>query len=155
MKYERWFLSPFFWGKDLMVYPIEPDAELQQMLRQADVDFWNNHVLPQIPPPVDGSNGCAMYLRNKYRGATGGPVIASTPLFDDIAAKLRESKRKLKAIKTEKQSLENQIKAALGEAQADGIEGGWGRVTWKPNKKGQRTLRPKFTGDESEDDNDD
>lgn len=39
-------------GDDLRLYRVERDPEIIVGLRQKEIDFWNNHVLPRVPPPA-------------------------------------------------------------------------------------------------------
>lgn len=157
--FPTWDLVPFFWGEDARIYTIPADPELQQMMFEQVVAFWRNHVEPRIPPAVDSSNACAVYLRGKYP-ASSAPPLASTPKIDALAMRLRDLKREKKIRAVEQAGIESQLKDVIREA--EGIEGAWGRITWKntrPKRSGvkpQRKLATKFTGEiEEGDDHDD
>lgn len=46
----RWYLAYLLYGWKFDYVVIERDEELIQMLIQGETDFWNNHVVPRIPP---------------------------------------------------------------------------------------------------------
>lgn len=39
-------------GDDLRLYRVERDPEIIKGLREKEIAFWNNHVLPRVPPPA-------------------------------------------------------------------------------------------------------
>src|SRR6185312_9115243 len=61
-----WDLVPYFWELGPQVYTLRADPELQQMMVEQAVAFWRQHVETAEPPTLDGSNACAVYLRQKY-----------------------------------------------------------------------------------------
>jgi putative phage-type endonuclease len=82
MDYPVFDVAAYFGGDDLRVYPLERDREWDEILLDAGSDFWNNYVLPGIPPPLDADHPSALgLLRRMYPGTNGEVVEASASEF--------------------------------------------------------------------------
>lgn len=103
---------------DLRVYPIERDEEIIAAIRAKEVAFWNNHVLPGIPPAVQSKED-ALKMIAKLSGVTVEADFATRSALE----RLIEARRERKLLDNECESLEIQILSAL----ASGTEG-------EPNK---------------------
>lgn len=124
-------------NKDYRVYRINRDRELEDQLRDAALAFINDHLIPQIPPPIDGSESSRRYLNYKYP-QDRQPLLE--PTDDDIlelVKELRDTNEYLKTIEGTKANLENQIKSIIGDAA--GMKGEWGKLTWTKNKDSVKT----------------
>lgn len=98
-------------------------------------DFWAR-VEGGMPPPADGSENArralaALHPRND------GTMLPQSPVLDEMAVRLREAKWAAKAAAADLDTVENAIRAVIGDA--DGFDGSWGRITWKRNADGTRT----------------
>lgn len=51
---ERWYLAVLVFGQVFYHYVIERDEDEIESLMQAEGEFWNNYVKPDVPPPADG-----------------------------------------------------------------------------------------------------
>lgn len=49
-------LAALIGGNDLRIYPIQPDSELQDMILQAEIAFWDIISRGDLPEPVNGSD---------------------------------------------------------------------------------------------------
>lgn len=79
---KRQMLGALFGSDSILPFVIERDDETISAMRQVAVDFWNDHVLADIPPPPTTLNDMDMVLR----GLRGRPV----ELPADVADKLQE-----------------------------------------------------------------
>jgi len=102
------------------------------MLIRTERDFWQ-HVIDDIPPPVDGSEACAKFLGQRFQNS----VPKSTIELPDIAMSLieqfndaREQAEKYTEIKRES---ENKLKQLLGTHEV-GIIGG-NSIRWQSISK--------------------
>lgn len=125
-------------GRTIRVYPDLPfDAELFEALYERATHFWEQYVVPDCEPPIDGSDDANRFLRRKYPNA--GPLW----LEDDsaeVAAWARQYQRG-EALEAEgglmKREAKNQLIARIGTAA--GIRGSWGSVSHK-NVKARLTT---------------
>ncbi len=115
-----WDLAVLFSGTRLEIFTIWRDPELERVLIESGIEFWQNHVVPQVPPPTDGSLTWAKYLAKLY-GKGNERIIPSTPEAARIAALLGEAEARL-------QHAKNQLAALVGENK--GVKGAWGKATW-------------------------
>lgn len=100
--------------------------------------FWG-YVESRTPPPEDFSEATSQAIAAHY----DSPVEATVELpqeFDTYASSRRSLTAKIKELERQKKGIENKIKGALGNNTVgvlpDGTE--W---SWKPDKRGVRTLR--------------
>jgi putative phage-type endonuclease len=117
-------------GQRLSLWEIEADPAVQAALIDAARAFWARHVIPQIPPPVDGTAATAQALRDTYQAAR---PRATVDLDDAVAlavSNLREIKKQQADLEDKRALAEQQIQAALGEAE-DGTYNGATVVTWR------------------------
>jgi putative phage-type endonuclease len=127
--YDAWWIAVLIGGNKFVYKKIERDDELIQQIIQIESDFWNNHVVPQVPPMMDGSEASTNLLKSMY--PTGEPESETElPLeADDLIVQLEEAKQQAKAAEERVTELENRLKAMLGEFET-GIASRH-IVTWK------------------------
>ena len=116
--YEAWWIAVLVGGNTFIYKKIERDEEFIGMLIKAEMDFWNNHVVPNVMPPVDGSDASENALKAMYPEAEKGTEIQ---LSADENSLLIERKILLMDIdKAEERikEIENIIKQAMGENEA-------------------------------------
>ncbi len=64
-------------GNEFRTYTVQGNERIQQAILEKCVAFWNNHVLPGVPPTVDGSEGATEMLSTLYPQSTEGEMEAS------------------------------------------------------------------------------
>jgi putative phage-type endonuclease len=119
-------------NRDYRVYRINRDREFEDQLRDAALAFINDHLIPEIPPAIDGSESSKRYLNYKYPQEQG-PVLE--PTDEDIlgmVSGLRLAKENVKLWETKASLMENTIKGIIGDAA--GMRGDWGKITWTKNR---------------------
>jgi len=113
--YEAWWIAVLIGGNKFVYKRIERDEEIIQYLIKLESDFWHNHVLPQVPPMVDGSDASTTLLKTMY--PIGEPDSETElPLEADmLLEQLELAKQEEKAAGERVAELENRLKAMLGE----------------------------------------
>jgi putative phage-type endonuclease len=53
LDYDEWDLAALFEGQELKIYNFKRDKAFDQIIIEACSKFWNEHVVPLIPPPID------------------------------------------------------------------------------------------------------
>lgn len=77
--YPVWDVAAYFGGDDLRIIPIEFDPEFAEMIVDATHDFWFNHVVADVPPPVDLDSPSALRALKKLYPGTNGQTIEGDP----------------------------------------------------------------------------
>ena len=104
-----------------------------EKLLEAEKDFWEAHVLADVPPVPDDSKATSKYLDEKY----SDPVEDIVPLDAEMEKVIEEYQaiaRQIKEMEKHKNGLSNQIKAVLGEHEEGKTEEGR-TVSWKRIEK--------------------
>lgn len=110
-----WYLFAFVAGVGWELRTIKWDDDIARQIIDGEMAFWQNHVLPKIPPIVDGSNASTELLKRLYPDA-GSSIIELrgdewNPLIDErdrLKAELKEKETRLSEI-------ENRLKQEIGE----------------------------------------
>lgn len=132
--WDCWYLAVLVYGTDLLIYKICRDEVLDDIeaLIKAEEAFWHSHVVLDQPPAPDALDSTAAALGSVYPHEDGTTVCAdqdADQALTDLAA-LKAQKRALDRQITER---ENQIKAAMGEAEV--IAGTSVSATWRSSER--------------------
>ena len=129
-------MVPGFGSKLFYTYTIKRDDELIEILASKGHEFWNEYVLKEVAPPVDGSDGYKDYLAERF------PKNNKNLKSDDGSAyALVQERAPGKAMMDEgkaiAQAAENKLKEMIGGD--GGLKGDWGYVSWKAIRDGTKT----------------
>lgn len=132
--WDCWYLAVLVYGTDLLIYKICRDEVMDDIeaLIKAEEAFWQNHMVLDQPPAPDALDSTAAALGSVYPHEDGTTVCAdqdTDQALTDLAA-LKAQKRALDQKITER---ENQIKAAMGEAEV--IAGTSVSATWRSSER--------------------
>lgn len=141
---ERWDLAVLIGGHDYRKYELSRNLDLEQILIDKVDRFWYDHVLADIPPPLDASDSYALHLENKYTSHTEELLIADSE-SELLITRLRQIKEVIRESEREKALLINQLKERIGSNL--GIISPYGKVTWREGKNGRR-FRATFLHEE-------
>lgn len=115
-------------GRRLDTYEmLRDDLAIARLVELAE-HFWVHHVQGWNPPSTDGSEATSLALAAAYREAVTGIVVPLDDL-EPIVAELADLRAERKRLDTRVRTAENQIKAALGPAEA-GTLGDHEAITW-------------------------
>lgn len=120
--------------KEIAIYPQLRDQPMIDALVEINRAFWYDHIVPCIPPSLDGSEGASRFLRRTFPRNTGGTKLAPP----HAEAAVREYKRAGLDEADAKERTEyygNQLKNLIGND--DGLAAAWGKVTWKLDSRGR------------------
>ena len=132
--WDCWYLAVLVYGTDLLIYKICRDEVLDDIeaLIKAEEAFWYNHMVLDVPPAPDALDSTAAALGSVYPHEDGTTVCADQDADQALAdlAALKAQKRALDRQITER---ENQIKAAMGEAEV--LAGTSVSATWRSSER--------------------
>lgn len=120
-------------GQKFQYKLVERNDRIIDSLIQIEDEFWNRHVVPGIPPMIDGSEASANLLNQLY------PVSspASEVILDDkqagLVCKLVAAKEEAAIAAEEVKRYENELKAIMGENEL-AIHNGETLLSWKSSE---------------------
>lgn len=127
---QRAYVAVLIGGNDPRYFVIERDDELIDMLIARELDFWENHVLTDVEPPVTARESDADLLGQLWTPEPASKVILPPDAVRDLLD-LAQIKTQIAELEEAKKGCENRVKAILGENEAGiGIDGKV-LVTWK------------------------
>src|SRR5690625_2743807 len=117
LDYKKAYIAVLIGGQKFVWKEIERDDEFIELMIEHERIFWENHVLKDVPPEIDGSPSASDLLKKMYPEDNGETIM----LKSDEAETLIEAIESIKTEVKEKQSLqkeyENKLKLMIGEAQ--------------------------------------
>lgn len=117
-----------FRGDDLDIYPIEADKELQKYFAHVADEWWNTYVVPGVPPPPDGSQQYARYIKQRYP-EDSGPMMASNPVIDGLMDKLKVIVDRTSELEKKEKELRQALQLIIGDA--EGVEGNGWKISYR------------------------
>lgn len=116
---------------------IEADERFQAAMLRTLSSFWR-HVVDDIPPPIDTHEATSRAL-TRSRVVDDAPPAVLPPESAEWDAELTRVKAEIKALEERRTSLENSIKAAIGDAPAGLLPTG-GRYTFGQQTRSEVTI---------------
>lgn len=126
-----WDVPVLFSGARFEIYVVPRDADFIAWMFDRLTAWWRERIVNGIPPEIDGSSGASEYVRLRYPRNTE-PLLIAPPEIEELAQRLGYLRQQADMIEADKTLVENKIKDAIGNA--EGIEGAFGKITWKRSK---------------------
>lgn len=122
---DRLDIAVLFGGLDTGYFVYERDEILEQMIKEAAIDFWHNHVLKKVPPPVLTVSDCnALYPKS-----TKDKIIEANSEVVDLIEAWQSRKQQIKTLEEEEELLAAQVRAYMQDAEI--LKGNGWKVTNK------------------------
>lgn len=126
MDYDAWDVAALFSGARMGVYTIRRDKEMSDIILERLADFWERHIVPQIPPEVDGSDAARKLIQRLYP-ATTREVREATAEEAALLDEAVVADTAFDAAEAKKNELRNRINLAAGDCK--GLVWPGGRAT--------------------------
>lgn len=127
-------------GHKTVIKEVERDQELIDTFTPKLVDWWQEYVVADKKPPVDGSNSTTQTLRELFKTDDGETIKLTESLNGQLRIR-KQLKQSGDELSSQVSLIDNQIREAMGtasEAENDSF-----KITYRANKKGTRILRIK------------
>lgn len=124
--------------KEIDYQYVERDEVFIENMIATVVEFWNEYVLKEVPPPFSGVESEEELILKKYRVSDPDKVV-ELPEMEMTINILLATKEEIKRLETDKKALENEIKFIMGDAEV--LIAGDRQVTWRTNKNGRRVFK--------------
>lgn len=127
---DKWYLAVLVLNQGFYYFEIKRDETEIETLINTEVEFWNNHIVPDIAPPVDGYKPTSEAIDKVYKDAKDEEcqLIGLSSIET-----LLELQKTIKALEIEEEKLQQQIKVELGECQVGYCDKY--KITWKEQTK--------------------
>lgn len=126
--FEKAYIAVLIGGNTFVWKEVARDDEFIELMIDREKYFWENHVLANVPPAIDGSTSASELLAKMYPQDDGSAIMLdeqSNTLIEAIESLKVEEKQ----LETQRKVYENQLKMTLGEA-AEGHSNQF-KVTYK------------------------
>lgn len=120
-------------GEDAFHSTVMAWADVEEMwfgLQELAQRFWFDHVLAGVPPTPDGSDRAAEALQRMFPRFKKAVLATANEETSALLAKRLEVFARRKAAETELDVIDNRLKLAIGQADAQGITNGAIKATW-------------------------
>ena len=123
----KWYLAVLIGNADFKIFEILRDEAEIKALMDAEKDFWNNNVLKNIAPPVDGLQATTDTIKQLF--VDPNEIRVDLYGLEDVFQQRKALNTQIRQLKEQLDGLDNQIKVIMGNATA-GSCGPWS-VSWK------------------------
>jgi len=103
-------------GRDFAWHPVERNEEIIRRLVKKVDQFWNNHVVPKVAPPVDATKSASQWLGHIY-DEPHSDVIELGEEFHGIGTRYDKLCKVASKIDKHKLLIQNRIKEAMGNCE--------------------------------------
>lgn len=128
-------------GEEYREYVVHRDDETIAALTEAGEQFWNNNVLQNVAPKLEGSLA-ADYLQQRFRRFTDIVAEASASA-NEVMQRLAALRAQRKEIEQQEERLHLHLQSEVGDRK--GIEGPHGRYLWA-QRRGAIKYKEAFFG---------
>lgn len=131
MGYDKMYLAVLVMGKGFYWFTIERNMDDCKALLDAEISFWQEHILPDVRPAPDGSDSAARTISALHEDWKDNAIT----LFEqnDTAAELMSVQEQIKALELKEKKLKQQLQLAL-DGNTDGFTVNH-KISWRPQKK--------------------
>lgn len=119
---ERWYLAVLVLNKAFHVFTIERDEAEIQALIEAEKQFWEEHVLRQVPPQPDGSEATTELIKQLFPEAKQRETVALFGYEDKISQYL-ELDKQIKELEKQREAIKQELCLTLGDAEMGRAQG--------------------------------
>lgn len=123
-------------GNDLAIFNVLGDSDLQSHLVEQGQRFWRDYVQTGTPPPIDGSESSANFLKSRFPRNTD-KTIPGDAETDELMRRLMSVRAAGAKAELDEKLIINRLKELCGFH--EGIVGqGW-KLSWKNTKGSTKT----------------
>lgn len=130
--YEKAYIAVLIGGQKFVYKEVARDEELIKMIIQSEKDFWENFIVKNVPPSLDGSTAAEKYLKERYKDSHPEVTVSLKSEYKDKIRSYFELKNSIKELEAQAKKIENNIKLEFGEAEigyAPNYEIDWKSIT--------------------------
>lgn len=131
MGYEKMYLAVLVMGRAFYWYEIKRDENECAALLNAEIEFWNKHIIPDSRPMPDGSDSAQRTLEALYNEQRDNVITMFEQ--EQTAAELTAIKAQIKVLEVREKLLKQNLINALG-GNTDGLTENY-KLSWREQSK--------------------
>ena len=128
----RWDFAILWSDKVYEEYTVQRSTEVATSLIVRLLEWWDDYVVGDKPPPIDGSEGARKFLASLYP-ENRRPLLPATAQAQDLARLSWMARQRAKEAEADQATADNALRQLVGDA--DGIDH---VCTWKKAKDSER-----------------
>jgi len=133
-------LAVLFGNADFRIYEITRDLELEQMVLERAITFWEDHVLKDIPPPAASESD----YKTLFGKSTLGKSIEASAKTYELIKKLKSLNEQVEQYEAEISQIKQSIMGQMQDAEILTFDGQT-LATWKSPKPSLRLDAKRLT----------
>jgi len=140
---DYWYLAILIGGNKMVHFKLERDQGFIDDMVKKEVDFWNNHVLKEIPPEISAFD--TVCVNEMHSIVTREEILELPETYIALIEEVLEKKSAIKMMENRLDELTAKIKNQIGDSMSGSCENYI--VDWKPvtvNKVNTGNLRRKY-----------
>ncbi|MEC3884606.1 YqaJ viral recombinase family protein [Halobacillus sp. HZG1] len=110
---DAWWIAVLIGGNKFVHKKVERDEDLIKNLIALEKEFWEENVLAENPPDIDGSDASVDFIKAMYPDADPDSETELDAESDKLLEALEQIKAEEKDLKTKKNEYENRLKQKL------------------------------------------
>jgi putative phage-type endonuclease len=144
-EYQKAYFAVLIGGNKFVWKEIERDDELISIIFEREVEFWNQHVLANVAPVLDGSSAAEQFLKQRFEVAEKGKSVDLTSEYKEKISRYLDLKSSIKSLEEQMKEIENQIKYEMKDAEVAFVQNF--QAEWKTvnsNRVDSKKLKEQF-----------
>jgi putative phage-type endonuclease len=114
--YEKAYIAVLIGGQKFVWKELKRDDEFIELMIEAEKEFWEEHVMKNIPPEIDGTNSASELLKKMYPQDNGETVMLESDKAETLIEAIESIKSEIKEKNTLLKEYENKLKLMIGDA---------------------------------------
>ncbi|MBG9981723.1 YqaJ viral recombinase family protein [Aerococcaceae bacterium DSM 111020] len=130
LDYDYAYIAVIIGNHDFVYKKIDRDQELIDLYQAEAVRFWNENILKDVEPEIEGlvTKQAINYISNRIES---GKSMEATEEQKKSIENIRYYKKQIKELKEQQNKFEDQLKASMAIAGAEVVEGDGFKATYK------------------------
>lgn len=118
---KKTYIAALIGGNKFVYHVVERDEEVIELIIQLEKKFWEENVVKNLPPEIDGSNATAEYLNEKYSVSVKNEIRLPEQ-SEELLEEYDKITSALEKLNYEKTAIINHLKDMLGENESGIIQ---------------------------------
>lgn len=114
--YKKWYLAVLILNRAFYWFEIDRNEDDIKALVEAELDFWDKHIIPKVPPKPDGSDSANDVIKKLYPKGDGEKETIGLYSLENEMILCVDIKQQIKDLEKQQAEIEQQIKVEMKDA---------------------------------------